>query len=91
MTEFHFTKVADKDGFVAIEEVESNAAVTFDGSAIRFVGIADVTVYDLLGSVVARAAEAEGEFAVNALAPGCYIVSVVDANGGKHILKIVVK
>ena len=91
LTEFHFTKVADKDGFVAIEEVESNAAVTFDGSAIRFGGIADVTVYDLLGSVVARAAEAEGEFAVNALAPGCYIVSVVDANGGKHILKIVVK
>ncbi len=88
MSEFHFAKVADYNpgSTTSIDEVAA-AGVSFDGKAVHFAGCADVTVYDLTGTVVA-AAEAEGEFALEGLATGCYIVKVATP-AATHTIKVV--
>lgn len=91
MSEFHFAKVADYDpgSTTSIDNVEV-AGVGFDGHAVHFAGRADVTVYDLTGAVVATVADAEGEFVIDGVAAGCYIVNVISA-AETHTLKVIVK
>ncbi len=91
MTEFHFAKVADYDpgSTTSIDNVNVNGVV-FEGSTVYFDGQADVTVYDLTGTVIEYAADAKGKYTFDGINTGCYIVKVVSASA-THTLKVVVK
>ncbi|MDE5785057.1 MAG: T9SS type A sorting domain-containing protein [Duncaniella sp.] len=89
MSEFHFAKAADYNpgSTTSIDNAEV-VGVSFDGHAVHFAGRADVTVYDLTGTVVAAAADAEGVVALDDIATGCYIVKVATP-AATHTLKVV--
>ncbi len=75
--------------FTGIESVELGEGISFDGTALRFDGMAtDVCVYDVAGKLAAAQAAADGSVSLEGLASGVYLVRLT-LDGQVKTVKVV--
>lgn len=71
-----------------VENVAAENGVSYVNGMLMFNGVACVEVYDLAGALVAAEAKAEGNYSLEALKGGVYIVRVTAENGAVASLKV---
>ena len=82
-------KLTDTGVEVGIKQVEDQKDVVINGNLLQFDGYANVTVYNVAGSIVADKTNVSGSFDISGLSGGVYIITVKTKNGKTSTFKVI--